>query len=78
LQSHSAAILETARAVGEFDAIMSLAKIGAPARIRASRDQYRSKDSRARRTASVLEAGDALGEFVPNDLDASRTRGKSC
>ena len=70
LQSHAAAILETARAVGEFDAIMSLAKV-------ARRRGYvrptintglriRVRDGRH----PVLEAGMRPGEFVPNDLDA--------
>jgi len=70
LQSHTATILETARAVGEFDAIMSLAKV-------ARRRGYvrptintglriRVRDGRH----PVLEAGMRSGEFVPNDLDA--------
>jgi len=70
LQSHAATILETARAVGEFDAIMSLAKV-------ARRRGYvrptintglriRVRDGRH----PVLEAGMRSGEFVPNDLDA--------
>ena len=70
LQSHAATILETARAVGEFDAIMSLAKV-------ARRRGYvrptittglriRVRDGRH----PVLEAGMRAGEFVPNDLDA--------
>jgi DNA mismatch repair protein MutS len=70
LQAHSAAILETARAVGEFDAIMSLAKV-------ARRRGYvrptintglkiRMRDGRH----PVLETGMRSGEFVPNDLDA--------
>jgi len=70
LQSHSAAILETARAVGEFDAIMSLAKV---ARRRGyvrptinSSLRIRVRDGRH----PVLETGMRSGEFVPNDLDA--------
>jgi len=70
LQAHTATILETARAVGEFDAIMSLAKV-------ARRRGYvrptintglriRVRDGRH----PVLEAGMRSGEFVPNDLDA--------
>ena len=70
LQSHAATILETARAVGEFDAIMSIAKV-------ARRRGYvrptintglriRVRDGRH----PVLEAGMRPGEFVPNDLDA--------
>ncbi len=70
LQSHSAAILETARAVGEFDAIMSLAKV---ARRRGyvrptinTSLRIRVRDGRH----PVLETGMRSGEFVPNDLDA--------
>ncbi|MGH7923520.1 MAG: DNA mismatch repair protein MutS [Candidatus Binatus sp.] len=70
LQSHAATILETARAVGEFDAIMSLAKV---ARHRGyvrptinSGLRIRVRDGRH----PVLEAGMRAGEFVPNDLDA--------
>jgi len=70
LQAHSAAILITARAIGEFDAIMSMAKV-------ARRRGYvrpaintglriRVRDGRH----PVLEAGMKPGEFVPNDLDA--------
>ncbi|MGB0058533.1 DNA mismatch repair protein MutS [Candidatus Binatus sp.] len=70
LQSHAATILETARAVGEFDAVMSLAKV---ARHRGyvrpkinTGLRIRLRDARH----PVLEAGMRAGEFVPNDLDA--------
>jgi DNA mismatch repair protein MutS len=70
LQSHSAAILETARAVGEFDAIMSLAKVARRrGYVRPAIDtglRIRLRDGRH----PVLEAGMRSGEFVPNDLDA--------
>ena len=70
LQSHSATILETARAVGEFDAIMSLAKVAR------RRGYVRPKINTGLRIRvrdgrhPVLEAGMRAGEFVPNDLDA--------
>jgi DNA mismatch repair protein MutS len=70
LQAHAAAILETARAVGEFDAIASLARVARrrgyvrPA-MNSSR-RVRIRDGRH----PVLEAGMRPGEFVPNDLDA--------
>ncbi|HEV2169994.1 MAG TPA: DNA mismatch repair protein MutS, partial [Candidatus Binatus sp.] len=70
LQSHAATILETARAVGEFDAIMSLAKVAR------HRGYVRPKINTALRIRvrdgrhPVLEAGMRTGEFVPNDLDA--------
>jgi DNA mismatch repair protein MutS len=70
LQSHAAAILETARAVGEFDAIMSLAKVAR------HRSYVRPKINTALRIRvrdgrhPVLEAGMRTGQFVPNDLDA--------
>jgi DNA mismatch repair protein MutS len=70
LQAESAGILETARAIGEFDALMSLAKV---ARRRGyvrpkidARLSVRISDGRH----PVLEAGMRAGEFVPNDLDA--------
>ena len=70
LQSHAAAILETARAVGEFDAIMSLAKVarrrGYVRPIIDTGLRMRVRDGRH----PVLEAGMRPGEFVPNDLDA--------
>jgi DNA mismatch repair protein MutS len=70
LQAHAAAILETARAVGEFDAVASLARVARrrgyvrPA-MNSSR-RIRIHDGRH----PVLEAGMRPGEFVPNDLDA--------
>jgi DNA mismatch repair protein MutS len=70
LQSHAATILETARAVGEFDAIMSLAKVAR------HRGYVRPKINTGLRIRvrdgrhPVLEAGMRTGEFVPNDLDA--------
>ena len=67
LQSHAAAILETARAVGEFDATMSLARRATRGFVRPT--QHRAADSRARRTPSGGRAGMLAGEFVPNDLE---------
>ncbi|MGO9606928.1 MAG: DNA mismatch repair protein MutS [Candidatus Binataceae bacterium] len=70
LQAESAAILETARAVGEFDALASLAKVAR------RRGYVRPTMNSARRVRiregrhPVLEAGMRAGEFVPNDLDA--------
>ncbi|HVA78257.1 MAG TPA: DNA mismatch repair protein MutS, partial [Candidatus Binataceae bacterium] len=70
LQAHSAAILAAARAIGEFDALASLAKVARrrgyvrPA-MNSSR-RVRIRDGRH----PVLEAGMRAGEFVPNDLDA--------
>ncbi len=70
LQSHAATILETARAVGEFDAVMSLAKVAR------HRGYVRPKINTGLRIRlrdgrhPVLEAGMRAGEFVPNDLDA--------
>ncbi|HEV2170632.1 MAG TPA: DNA mismatch repair protein MutS, partial [Candidatus Binatus sp.] len=70
LQSHAATILETARAVGEFDAIMSLAKVAR------HRGYVRPKINTGLRIRvrdgrhPVLEAGMRTGEFVPNDLEA--------
>ena len=70
LQSHAAAILETARAVGEFDAVMSLAKVARHrGYVRPKLNtglRIRLRDGRH----PVLEAGMRAGEFVPNDLDA--------
>ncbi len=70
LQAHSAAILETARAVGEFDALMSLAKVARRrGYVRPSINtglRIHLRDGRH----PVLEAGMRSGEFVPNDLDA--------
>jgi DNA mismatch repair protein MutS len=69
LQAHSASLLETARAVGEFDAIMSLAK--AARRRGYIRPQMNSDLRLAIREGRhpVLETGMKSGEFVPNDLD---------
>ncbi|WP_425159762.1 DNA mismatch repair protein MutS [Candidatus Binatus sp.] len=70
LQSYAATILETARAVGEFDAVMSLAKVAR------HRGYVRPKINTGLRIRlrdgrhPVLEAGMRAGEFVPNDLDA--------
>jgi DNA mismatch repair protein MutS len=70
LQAVSLTILQTARAVGEFDALASLAKV---ARRRGyvrpamnSTRRIRIRDGRH----PVLEAGMRTGEFVPNDLEA--------
>jgi DNA mismatch repair protein MutS len=70
LQAESAGILATARAIGEFDALMSLAKVArrrgyVRPKINASLS-VRIRDGRH----PVLEAGMRAGEFVPNDLDA--------
>ncbi|HEY6420208.1 MAG TPA: DNA mismatch repair protein MutS, partial [Candidatus Binataceae bacterium] len=70
LQAMSARILETARAVGEFDALASMAKVArrrgyVRPRINAGL-RIRIRDGRH----PVLEAGMRPGEFVPNDLDA--------
>ena len=70
LQVESAGILETARAVGEFDALMSLARVAR------RRGYVRPKIGSALRLHirdgrhPVLEGGMRAGEFVPNDLDA--------
>jgi DNA mismatch repair protein MutS len=70
LQAESLTILQTARAVGEFDALASLAKV---ARRRGyvrpamnSTRRIRIRDGRH----PVLEAGMRTGEFVPNDVEA--------
>jgi DNA mismatch repair protein MutS len=64
------AILETARAVGELDALMSLAKAarrrGYVRPVMNSGFGLWIRDGRH----PVLEAGMRSGEFVPNDLDA--------
>jgi DNA mismatch repair protein MutS len=70
LQMKSQRILETARAVGEFDALASLARVArrrgyVRPRINAGL-RLRIRDGRH----PVLEAGMRAGEFVPNDLDA--------
>ena len=69
LQAHSASLLETARAVGEFDAIMSLAK--AARRHGYIRPQMNTELRLAIRDGRhpVLETGMKSGEFVPNDLN---------
>ena len=68
LQSHSSSILETARAVGEFDAIMSLAKAarrhGYIRPLMSTELALVIRDGRH----PVLETGMKPGEFVPNDL----------
>ncbi len=70
LQAESASILATARAVGEFDALASLAKVAR------RRGYVRPAMNSSRRILiregrhPVLEAGMRPGEFVPNDLDA--------
>ncbi|HUY37618.1 MAG TPA: DNA mismatch repair protein MutS, partial [Candidatus Binataceae bacterium] len=70
LQSHSAAIMAAARAIGEFDALASLAKVarrrGYVRPVMNSQRRIRIRDGRH----PVLEAGMRAGEFVPNDLDA--------
>ncbi|MGC1679143.1 MAG: DNA mismatch repair protein MutS, partial [Candidatus Binataceae bacterium] len=70
LQAHSAAILIAARAIGEFDALASLAKVarrrGYVRPVMNSSRRLRIRDGRH----PVLEAGMRAGEFVPNDLDA--------
>ena len=70
LQAESASILETARAVGEFDALASLAKVARRrGYVRPTMNSSRRIRIREGRHA-VLEAGMRPGEFVPNDLDA--------
>ncbi len=70
LQAESAAILETARAVGEFDALASLAKIARRrGYVRPAMNSTRRIRIREGRHP-VLEAGMRPGEFVPNDVDA--------
>ncbi len=70
LQSHCAAILKTARAAAEFDALASLAKAAR------RRGYVRPEINTSRRITirdgrhPVLEAAMRAGEFVPNDLDA--------
>jgi DNA mismatch repair protein MutS len=70
LQAHAPAILETARAAGEFDALASLAKVAR------RRGYVRPEMNTSRRIRirdgrhAVLEAGMRAGEFVPNDVDA--------
>ncbi|MBV8138549.1 MAG: DNA mismatch repair protein MutS [Deltaproteobacteria bacterium] len=70
LQAESLTILRTARAVGEFDALASLAKVAR------RRGYVRPAMNSTRRIRigegrhPVLEAGMRTGEFVPNDLEA--------
>lgn len=70
LQAESLTILRTARAVGEFDALASLAKVAR------RRGYVRPALNSTRRLRigegrhPVLEAGMRTGEFVPNDLEA--------
>jgi DNA mismatch repair protein MutS len=71
LSAHAAAILATGVAVGEFDALMSLAKV---ARRRGYvRPEMGSGMALLIRDGRhpVLESGMKAGEFVPNDLDAN-------
>jgi DNA mismatch repair protein MutS len=70
LQVESAAILETARAVGEFDALAALAKVARRrGYVRPTMNSSRRIRIREGRHP-VLEAGMRPGEFVPNDLEA--------
>jgi len=70
LQAHSAAILTAARAIGEFDALASLAKVARRrGYVRPAMNSSRAIRIRDGRHP-VLEAGMRAGEFVPNDLDA--------
>ncbi|MGH7931981.1 MAG: DNA mismatch repair protein MutS, partial [Candidatus Binataceae bacterium] len=70
LAAHTATILETAAAVGEFDALMSLARVARRrGYVRPAMNSGRSLKIRDGRHP-VLEAGLKAGEFVPNDLDA--------
>src|SRR5262249_4726388 len=69
LQARSASILESARAIGEFDALMAMAKAAR------SRGYVRPRMNSSKRVVirdgrhPVLETGMKSGEFVPNDLD---------
>ncbi len=70
LQAESATILQTARAVGEFDALASLARVARRrGYVRPAMNSTRRIRIREGRHP-VLEAGMRTGEFVPNDLDA--------
>jgi DNA mismatch repair protein MutS len=70
LQAHSSSILETARAIGEFDALMSLARVARRrGYIRPQMDNALRLYIRDGRHP-VLESGMKAGEFVPNDLEA--------
>ncbi|HTW87023.1 MAG TPA: DNA mismatch repair protein MutS, partial [Candidatus Binataceae bacterium] len=70
LAAFTGEILETARAVGELDALMSLARVARRrGYVRPEMNQgvrLWIRDGRH----PVLEAGLGAGEFVPNDLDA--------
>jgi len=70
LQAESLTILKTARAVGEFDALASLAKVARRrGYVRPAMNSTRRIRIREGRHP-VLEAGMRTGEFVPNDLEA--------
>jgi DNA mismatch repair protein MutS len=70
LQAESLTILRTARAVGEFDALASLAKVARRrGYVRPTMNSTRRIRIREGRHP-VLEAGMRTGEFVPNDVDA--------
>jgi DNA mismatch repair protein MutS len=70
LQAQSSTILVTARALGEFDALASLAKVARRrGYVRPAMNSTRRVRIREGRHP-VLEAGMRTGEFVPNDLDA--------
>jgi DNA mismatch repair protein MutS len=71
LAAHTGPILETAAAVGEFDAIMSLAKVARRrGYVRPEMDSGMALKIRDGRHP-VLESGMKPGEFVPNDLEAN-------
>jgi DNA mismatch repair protein MutS len=69
VQAHAGALLKTARAAGEFDALMSLARVAR------RRGYIRPEMDRGLRLSvrdgrhPVLEAAMRAGEFVPNDLE---------
>jgi DNA mismatch repair protein MutS len=70
LAMHSASMLETATAVGEFDALRSLALVARRrGYVRPQMDSGLSIVIRDGRHP-VLESGMKAGDFVPNDLDA--------
>ncbi len=70
LNAHAPAILATAAAVGELDALMSLAKVARRrGYVRPAIDGGAGLSIRDGRHP-VLEAGMKPGEFVPNDLEA--------
>jgi DNA mismatch repair protein MutS len=70
LATHSAAILETAAAVGEFDALRSLALVARRrGYVRPQMDSGLAIMVRDGRHP-VLETSMKAGDFVPNDLDA--------